>query len=57
MTVEKSCGAVVYRAGGKLRPRQEELNALRWVSFEQALALFRFEDSKGILRQAREFLT
>lgn len=43
--------------GGALAPQAEELLELRWMDFEQAVELFRFEDSRQILRQARAFLT
>lgn len=42
--------------GGELAPQAGELMDLHWARFEQAIELFRFEDSKRILRQAQEFL-
>lgn len=44
-------------AGGEIIPQKEELLGASLMSYDQAMSMLRFDDSRRILREANEFLS
>ena len=44
------------KIGGEIKPQEEEVETIQWVSCEEALKLLTFESSRNVLRKVMENL-